>query len=164
VPAADLVGKPIPPQTVVIERGPLTNFAKAVKSDSPVYADPDAARGAGFDGIPAPPTYPFAMHHWGAFPERQPDGHDAAHPMLEAIGALFEEAGGGLILHGGQEFTYHRPIVVGDVLTSRGRVTDIYAKESSGGATMTFIVTETEWRDADDEPVVTSTMTLIHRA
>jgi hypothetical protein len=29
---------------------------------------------------------------------------------------------------------------------------------------MTFIVTETEWRDADGEPVVTSTMTLIHRA
>jgi acyl dehydratase len=164
VPATDAIGKPIPPQTVVIERGPVSNFAKALQSDSPVHVDPAAARAAGFADIPAPPTYSFAMHHWGAFAELQPEGSDAPHPTVAALGELFEEAGGGLVLHGGQEFVYHRPIVVGDVLTAHGSVTDVYAKESSGGATMTFIVTETEWRDADGEPVVTSTMTLIHRA
>ena len=41
---------------------------------------------------------------------------------------------------------------------------DVYEKTSSSGKTMTFIITETEWRDADDQPVATSTMTLLHRA
>ena len=162
MPATDYIGKETPPQTVVIERGPVSNFAKAVQDHSPVYADPGVAADAGFDAIPAPPTYDFAMHHWGAFPEVQPAGAGAPHPMIEAMGELL--AGGGLILHGGQEFVYHRPLTVGMTLTSHGTVKDIYAKQSSSGKTMTFIITETEWRDEQGEPVVTSTMTVLHRA
>lgn len=162
MPATDAIGKPVPPQTVVIERGPVTNFARAVKDGNPVYADPRAAHAAGFDAIPTPPTYPFAMHHWGTFAERQPDGADAQHPMVAAIGELMK--GGGLILHGEQEFTYHRQPLVGDVLSAHGTVRDVYEKTSSSGKTMTFIVTETQWRDEADEPVVTATMTLLHRA
>jgi hypothetical protein len=67
------------------------------------------------------------------------------------------------VLHGEQEFVYHRPIVEGDVLDGEGRVTDIYEKESKG-AIMTFIVMETVWRDAETrEPVVTERFNLIHR-
>jgi hypothetical protein len=162
VPATDFIGKPTPPQTVVIERGPVSNFAKAVQDHSPVYADARAAADAGFAAIPAPPTYDFAMHHWGAFPEEQPEGAGTPHPMLEVMGELL--ANGGLILHGSQEFAYHQPLTVGMKLTSHGTVKDIYTKQSSGGKTMTFVVTETEWRDEQGQPVVTSTMTVLHRA
>ena len=48
-------------------------------------------------------------------------------------------AKGGLILHGEQEFIYHRPVQVGDVLVGEGKITDAYQKESKG-RTMTFIV------------------------
>lgn len=157
----DLIGAPVPPTRVVVERGPVAAFATAVKDDDPVYRDPRAAEAAGFDAIPVPPTFSFALPFWGAFPELQPDGADRPNPMMQAIGELMSD--GGLILHGGQEFTYHRPLVVGDVLTAHGAVKDIYAKEGSGGSAMTFVVTETEWRDDAGEPVVTSTMTLIHR-
>lgn len=160
--ATDVMGKPVPPQTVVIERGPVSNFARAVTDYNPIYGDPTAAAAAGFDAIPVPPTFPFAMHHWGAFPEVQPDGAGGTHPMLEAIGALL--ANGGLILHGEQEFIYHRQSVVGDVLTASGSVTDVYEKTSSSGKTMTFVVTETTWHDQAGNPVVTATMTLLHRA
>ena len=81
--------------------------------------------------------------------------------MDQMIGALM--AKGGIILHGEQEFAYHRPVVVGDVLVGEGHVVDAYAKESKG-KTMTFLVTETVWRDeASGEPVVTSRFNLIHR-
>ena len=40
---------------------------------------------------------------------------------------------------------------------------DIYQKES-GGRTMTFMVVEDTYVDADGEPVLTSTMNLIHRS
>ena len=43
-----------------------------------------------------------------------------------------------------------------------GKITDFYTKES-GSATMTFLVTETEYRDDDGDLVVTARMNLIHR-
>ncbi|MBW3665701.1 MAG: MaoC family dehydratase N-terminal domain-containing protein [Actinobacteria bacterium] len=155
------VGASLPPQTVVVERGPVAAFAEAVTDDDPVFRDPGAAAEAGFDAIPTPPTWPMAMHHWGAFPELQPDDAGGEHPMWAIIGEL--TADGGLILHGEEEFVYHRPVLVGDVLTSSGRVSEIYTKDGSGGGTMTFVVTETDWRDEDGEPVVTEIRTIIHR-
>jgi hydroxyacyl-ACP dehydratase HTD2-like protein with hotdog domain len=69
-----------------------------------------------------------------------------------------------MILHGEQEFIYHRPIVVGDELVSEGKVTDIYEKQS-GERTMTFIVTETVFSDAKSgDPVLTQRFNLIHRS
>jgi hypothetical protein len=55
-------------------------------------------------------------------------------------------------------------LLVGDVLVGEGKIGDFYEKESKG-KTMTFIVTETVWRDEQtNEPVVTERFNLIHRA
>lgn len=157
-----VIGKPTSHTKVVIERGPVANFAEAVCDPNPAYRDPEAARQAGFDAIPVPPTFPFVMETWGAFAEQQPSDRPVGNPLGEVIGPLM--AKGGLILHGEQEFEYHRPVVVGDVLVGEGRITDAYAKESKG-RTMTFVVTETVWRDdTTGEPVVTTRFNLIHRA
>jgi hypothetical protein len=67
------------------------------------------------------------------------------------------------VLHGEQEFTYQRPIVVGEELTVEGKVVDFYSKESSSGAVMTFLVTEDVYRDAAGDEVLTQRMNLIHR-
>jgi acyl dehydratase len=81
--------------------------------------------------------------------------------MAAVLGPLM--AKGGLILHGEQEFTYHRPVFAGDVLEGRGTVVDAYRKESKGKV-MTFVVVETAWSDrASGEPVCTSRMNIIHR-
>jgi acyl dehydratase len=151
---------------IVIERGPVATFAKAVKDNSPIYQDANAAKEAGFDAIPAPPTFPFAMNNWGAFDEMQPADNPAVpggtSPVMKIMGGLMSK--GGMILHGEQEFTYHRPLAVGDVLIGEGKVVDLYEKESKG-KTMTFLVTENEYRDEQTgEPVVTARMNLIHRA
>ncbi|MEJ5254119.1 MAG: MaoC family dehydratase N-terminal domain-containing protein [Acidimicrobiales bacterium] len=159
----DVIGRPTGAAKVVVERGPVAKFAEAVKDDSPVYQSTEAARAAGFDRIPAPPTYGFsALQYWGKFPEDQPpDPTGGRSPMMEIIGGLM--AKGGMVLHGEQEFVYHKPIQVGDVLTSEGRVVDCYAKESNG-RTMTFLVIEDVYRDEAGEPVLTSRMNLIHRS
>lgn len=161
--AADFAGRPLPPRTVAVERGPVANFAKAVKDDDPAYAEPAAAAALGLPAIPAPPTYSFAMAHWGSFPELQPDGAGSDNPVLGVLAALHRERPG-LLLHGEQEFTYHRPILVGDVLTAEGCVRDVTTKARPDGSSMTFVVVETRWRDAAGEPVVTEAMTLIHRS
>jgi acyl dehydratase len=157
-----IIGKPTSTTVVTVERGQLTLFADAVKDASPIYRDPRAASEAGLPGIPAPPTYPFVMGNFGVHPELQPADAPAGNPMAEVLGPLM--AKGGLILHGEQEFTYHRPVLVGDVLVGEGRVVDAYEKESKG-KTMTFIVVETAWSEqATGQPVCTSRMNLIHRS
>ena len=103
-----------------MERGPVEFFASSLKDDNPVYHDGAAAAAAGFDGIPAPPTFSFVMSHMGTRAEEQPpDPSGGENPMFKAMGELMRN--GGLVLHGEQEFVYHRPIVEGDVLQSEGR-------------------------------------------
>ncbi len=158
-----VVGAPTGKSRIVIERGPVATFAKAVKDTNPIYSNPEAAKRAGFDRVPAPPTYGFAMSYWGGFPEMQPadDPAKGRNPVMEIIGSLMKQ--GGVVLHGEQEFDYHRPIMVGDVLVGEGRVVDLYERESKGKI-MTFLVTETAYRDEKTgAPVLTTRMNLIHR-
>jgi len=157
-----IIGQPTGKAKVVVERGPVTHFADAVLSTSPIYHNPDAAKEAGFAAIPAPPTWPFAMEFSGKFEELQPADAPTGNPLMAAVGPLM--AKGGLILHGEQEFIYHRPVLVGDVLVSEGKIVDAYQKDSRG-KTMTFIVSETNWSDdKTGEPVVTARFNLIHRS
>jgi acyl dehydratase len=158
-----LIGTPTGRSKITVERGPVSNFAKAVTDDNPIYQSPAAAKDAGFADIPAPPTWGFAMAHWGAFADEQPaDPTKGRNPVMEIIGGLMQK--GGLVLHGEQEFEYHRPLVVGDVLDGEGKVTDVYEKESKG-KTMTFLVTENVFKDAKTgDPVLTTRMNLIHRS
>lgn len=153
-------GTPLPTQKVVVERGPVSNFATAVTDPNPIFHDATAAAAAGFESLPTPPTFNFVMHTFGAFPELQPSAGDDPNPVTSIIAELMR--GGGMILHGEQSFDYHRPVMVGDELTGTGSIKDVYVKEA-GGKTMTFVVSETAWSDAAGDPVCTSTMTLIHR-
>ena len=52
---SSVIGKPTGAHRVTIERGPVSNFARALKDDNAVYHDPAAAKAAGFADIPAPP-------------------------------------------------------------------------------------------------------------
>jgi hypothetical protein len=157
-----IIGQPTGKSKVVVERGPVQHFADSLLSTSPIYHSPEAAKQAGFDNIPAPPTWPFAMEFSGKFTEIQPGDAPTGNPMMTAMGPLM--AKGGMILHGEQEFLYHRPIQVGDVLIGNGVIADVYQKESKG-RTMTFICSETTWsEESTGEPVVTARTNLIHRA
>ncbi len=159
----DVVGLPTGKAVITIERGPVTAFAAAVTDANPVYRDADAARAAGFPNIPVPPTYFFsAAGHWGSFPEDQPaDAKPEVDPMVKVIGSLMSK--GGMVLHGEEEFTYHAPICVGDVVTREGKVVDLYEKPT-GDRVMTFLVTEDEYRNQRGELVLTARMNLIHRS
>lgn len=139
----ELKGTDLGTQTVVVERAPVPVFAAAVGED------PASFRG---DGVAVPPTYPFVWAYWGTV-----DGEVQGLP----IGQL---RGRGMILHGEQEFSYHRWPRTGDVLEGHRTIADVYEKETSS-ARMEFYVMATEWRDkATGEPVVTDRFTLIVRA
>lgn len=156
-----VIGKTTGMSKVTVERGAVSAFAAALTDDNEIYRDRAAARAAGFDQVPAPPTYTFGMRHSGAYADEQPpDPTGGVNPMHTIMGEL--HAQGALVLHGEQEFEYHRPVEVGDVLTGESRIVDVYEKDTDA-ATMTFIVMATEWQDEGGTPVVTERFNLIAR-
>ena len=139
----ELKGSELGSEKVVVERGPVRVFARAVKDHDPTYDGLDAA---------VPPTYPFSWSHFGSLGRSGTGGL----PIDKLRGP------GRMILHGEQEFVYHRWPKVGDVLVSRGHISDVYERSRSNGGAMEFYVTDTDWSDAETgEPVVTARFTLI---
>jgi acyl dehydratase len=131
---------------IVIERSATANFARAVKDTNPAYSDARAAEAAGFDGIPVPPTFLVGSTYWGAFTELQPDD-PGTNPVGEVVAEYARQ--GGLLLHGEQAYTYHRPLRVGDVLDVESEVMETYEK-----GTMTFTVCETRYTDGETGELV----------
>lgn len=158
----EYIGRPTGAGTIHVERGSVSRFAHGVTDTNPVYHDLAAARAEGFDAPPLPPTWTFSSGFLGTWPEDQPEDPtgNEGNPMMKIMRELMKN--GGLVLHGEQEFRYHQSVECGDVLRWQGAITDIYAKESKGKV-MTFIVMETVFRNAADEPVVTEIFNLIHR-
>ena len=64
------------------------------------------------------------------------------------------------MIHGEQKFTYHRQLYVGDSLTYKRRIKDVYERVGKLGK-MTFMVIETTGYDLMGELVFSSSSTLI---
>lgn len=66
------------------------------------------------------------------------------------------------LIHAGQKFTYYRPVKIGDVLTYKRRVKDIFERKGKLDK-MVFVVLETEGRNSTGELVFATTATVIVR-
>lgn len=139
------IGRVLPSHTAVVETGRLRLFAKATGEDRPEYLDHAAALIAGFPGVPASPSFLFALEN------EVPD----AMAWLRQLGMEV-----GRVLHGEQSFTYKRPVFAGEVLTFRPRIVDIYDKK--GGA-LEFVVRSTDVIDAAGASVAELRMVAVHR-
>lgn len=144
-PSQDIVGKVLGSVTFPIEAGKVREFARAIQDDNPIYRDPEAARAAGFPAIPAPPTFTVVAAHFQ-------EGSSG----VTSLGLDLAR-----VLHGEQEWTYHRTPLVGDVLTGQTKVASVTTKPGRRGGEMTFVRLETEYTDQNGQPVVTEASTVI---
>ena len=140
------VGRSFTPVTARVEPGRLRYFLNTLGEQNPVYRDETAARAAGYSATPAPPTYLFCLELM-----------DAERPFEFLTELNIDLA---RVLHGEQRFSYHAPVVVGDTLTFRSRVTDVTDKK--GGA-MTMVVVETEVTNQDGARVADTARTIVVR-
>ena len=102
------------------------------------------------------------MDNFAAYPELQPAGSDpSGNPMAEVLGPLM--AGGGIILHGEQEFTYERPVLAGDVLVGEAKWSTPIARSRKGDHDLRGDGDGLE-RARAGTPVCTSRMNIIHRS
>ncbi|MES2197832.1 MAG: MaoC family dehydratase N-terminal domain-containing protein [Pseudomonadota bacterium] len=140
------VGRSFTPVTALVEAGRLRYFLNTLAERNPVYRDETAARAAGYPAIPVPPTYLFCLEMM-----------DNERPF-EFLTELKIDLG--RVLHGEQRFTYHAPVVVGDTLTFKSRVTGVTDKK--GGA-MTMVAVETEVTNQDGIRVADTARTIVVR-
>ncbi|MFP1680514.1 MaoC family dehydratase N-terminal domain-containing protein [Alloalcanivorax sp. C16-2] len=119
------IGTSLPSFEVMVERGRLALFAKAIGQDDPLYSDLATARGAGHPDLPVPPTFLFCLEMDAPDP--------AALRKLLSIDIA-------RVLHGEEHFRYHRQAHAGDRLRFEPVIADIHAKK--GGA-LEFVVRDT---------------------
>ena len=139
------IGHELPVSVLPIERSRLQYFAKAVGETDPVYVDAAAARDAGYADLPAPPTFLFAA-------ELDSGATDALLSDLQIPIAK--------LLHGEQSFCYFAPACVGDTVTVRSTVTDIYDKKNGA---LEFVVKTSRATNQRDEEVAELRTVLVVR-
>jgi acyl dehydratase len=127
------IGHELPASVLPIERSRLQFFAKAIGETNPVYTDAAAARDAGYPDLPAPPTFLFAAEL----------DSGASEQLLADLQIPIAK-----LLHGEQSFTYRRPACVGDTVTVRSTVSDIYDKKN--GALEFVVKTSRATNQRDD--------------
>lgn len=139
------IGHVLQPSVLPIERSRLQFFAKAIGEDNPLYTDREAAVAAGYADLPAPPTFLFA-----------------AELDSQAIDQLLADLNIPLskLLHGEQSFTYHRPACVGDTVTVRSTISDIYDKKNGA---LEFVVKDSRATNQRNELVAEMRSVLVCR-
>jgi hypothetical protein len=128
-----------------IEPGHVMMFARAVGDPNPIYYDEEYAKKTEVGTRIAPPTFPIADVHFD--PERPIPGQPR--PQQQGGGR-----GGGL--HAEMEFTYTRPLRVGEVLTKKSRPGETWEREGRRGGKMTFSERISEYFDESGELVATA--------
>jgi acyl dehydratase len=139
------IGTTSAPVSMDIERGRLVAFARATGQRDSIYTDLDAAKNAGHRDLPVPPTFLFAIEL------------EVPEPFQWALDLGIDP---NYVLHGGQQFDYHRMAYAGERLTAVSSITDIYSKR--GGA-LEFVVKKTTVTDESGAPVADLTATIVVR-
>jgi acyl dehydratase len=139
-----LKGKEYGEISFVVEAEHVRQFAEAIGEDRPLFRDPEAARADGYPGQVAPLTFVTRMQIMAS-------GQVVLDPDLGLNYAM--------VVHGEQEYEWHRPVMVGDELTALPRISDMYARGPNE-----YLIIEAEVKDSrSGEVMVISRTTLLSR-
>ena len=143
-----------------VEAAHVLMFARALGDPNPLFVDAGRARAAGHANAIAPPTFGIAADHFDSDYERRPrEGEiwfgSGAEP-ISVTGGSQQPSAGGSGFHAEEQFIYHRPIVVGDVLFGHKRAGKNWQKLGRRGGGLRFSEDIIEYRDAADVPVLTA--------
>ena len=138
------IGRKLAPFRAQPSAHQLRFFAKAIGESDPVYFDESAARDAGHPALPLPPTFLFSLEF------EQPSAEWRAQLGIDVS----------RILHGEQQFSYHRMAYAGDTLLYESRIADIYDKKNGA---LQFVVRETRITNQKGEHVADLRSVIVQR-
>lgn len=128
---------------VPIEAGHVVQFARAI-GDFGAMLDRE---------VDPPPTFCMVADQFDPRFARRPRP-DLPWPNSEQIPMAGSPGGGDVPLHAAQRFDYHRPIVVGEVLSAAHEPPKEWVKQGRRGGRLRFVELVTNLSDAAGAPVV----------
>ncbi len=142
------IGREAPPWTIEVTRRDVTRFAVATDDLSPLYLDEEKASRSRYGGLIAPPLF-YMAPLTEPVPETdlRPDGLPFAGKFPVPPTPLPR------LMDGGTEVEFLQPVRVGDVLTGRSKITDIYQKNGRSGP-LIFVERETTFTNQRGELVL----------
>lgn len=120
----------------LVGREKVREFATAIGDQNPVYHDVQVARSLGYPDLVAPPTFSFSI---------------TFKAMLERMGDPALNLDYSRVVHGEQQFTFERPLCVGDEVVVHSVIEDITTHKSNEMITM-----RQEVRSVDGDLIVTT--------
>lgn len=129
------LGMEFPAYTFTVEKDKIIEFAMAVSQKeskdqiNPIYYDEDAAKKAGYEGIPIPLTFPTCSLFWTG---------GGLMGTVQTLGIDLSR-----LLHREEEYEYFGSIYAGDVITRKMKVVDMFTK-GKGGRTVDITILETD--------------------
>jgi acyl dehydratase len=148
------LGFEFPVYTFTVEKEKIIEFAIAVsQKDSreeinPIYYDEEAAKKAGYQGIPVPPTFPTATFFWTG---------GGLMGTVKILGIDLSR-----LLHREEEYEYFGSIYAGDVITRKMKVVGM-SKKGSGNKSVEVTILEAELLNQRGELVLKSRTRLMER-
>ena len=138
----------------VVTSREIKRFAQAIGASDPVHYDEAYARTTRHGAIVAPPLFCQSL----AYEDVPPDQLPADGSPLE----LFVPIAAQRAVGGGSEYTVHRLVRAGEVITVTSELKDLYTKPGRSGL-LYMVVVETRFDDERGEPVAAERATYIKR-
>lgn len=142
------IGRETPAWTIEVTALDVKRFAVATDDPNPLYYDEELAKQSRYGGLIAPPLFYMA-------PLTDPVPESALRPDGLPYEGRFPIPPTSLprLMDGGTEIEFFVPIRVGDTLTARSKIVDIYQKEGRSGP-LIFVVRETCYTNQHDAVVL----------
>ena len=143
-----------------VESGHVMMFARSIGDANEIYYNEDYAKSTDQGAIIAPPTFVQSSAQFDPDYFLRPKVGEEWFGSAKGptgITKKKESSSGGGGLHAEQHYVYHRQLKVGDVLTAENKPGKSWEKEGRRGGKLMFNETVTEYRDQNDELVVTAT-------
>jgi len=148
------LGMEFPAYTFTVEKDKIAEFAIAVSQKenkeqiNPIYYDEEAAKKAGYQGIPIPPTFPISTFFWTG---------GGLMATVKTLGIDLNK-----LLHREEEYEYFGSIYAGDVITRKMKVVDML-KKGKRDKIVEVTVLETDLINQRGELVLKSRTRLMER-
>lgn len=124
------IGHTTEPTIHAVDAWRVKLFCRAIGETDPVFHDTAAARQAGHEACPVPPTFLKAL--------------ESEHQSGAALMKLLDAPMTG-VLHAEQRFEFESPVHVGDLVEISRTITDVFDKRAGA---MTFIVVDSHFHVA----------------
>ncbi len=137
-----VIGQEVEVGSIVFTREHIDGYCKAVGETNPLFVDDEAAKNGPYGEIIAPTGL--------------------IQTMMLGRGPDAKVKFGNTTFHAGQRMEFINPIRVGDTITARTQVKEVYEKTGRSGS-MVFVVNRVTYTNQHDESVATMEHSFVHR-